>query len=141
MLDFNYESAERLTNKNIQLADLTVLGNNNIRIGDESVLKIVLKTGKKVIINEAIAGGINGLINGIIVAVIALFWNKNPMLGLIIGSAMIINLIIAGLFGSTVPLIMKKFGKDPATSATIFITTATDVLGFFVFLGLASILL
>jgi len=72
---------------------------------------------------------------------VATLWNKNPMLGLVIGLAMIVNLIIAGLFGATIPLIMKRLGKDPASSATIFITTATDVFGFFVFLGLATIIL
>jgi len=72
---------------------------------------------------------------------VATLWNKNPMLGLVIGLAMIVNLIIAGLFGAIIPLIMKRLGKDPASSATIFITTATDVFGFFVFLGLATIIL
>jgi len=81
------------------------------------------------------------VINGILVAVAAVLWNQNPMLGLIVGLSMIINLIIAGFFGAITPLIMKRLGKDPASSATIFITTATDVLGFFVFLGLATIML
>ena len=63
------------------------------------------------------------------------------MLGVVIGVAMVVNLVIAGFFGALIPLLMQKFGKDPATSATIFITTATDVFGFFVFLGLASVLL
>ena len=103
--------------------------------------EIELKTGKRVIINEIIAGGINGIINGILVAAVAILWNKNPMLGLVIGLAMIINLIIAGFFGAIIPLIMKRLGKDPASSATIFITTATDVFGFFAFLGLATIML
>ncbi len=103
--------------------------------------EINLKTGKKVIINEILAGGINGIINGVLVAAVAILWNKSPMLGLIIGLAMIINLIIAGFFGAIIPLIMKRLGKDPASSATIFITTATDVFGFFVFLGLATIML
>jgi len=103
--------------------------------------QIEIKTAKKVIINEILAGGINGTINGVLVAAVATFWNKNPMLGLIIGLAMIINLIIAGFFGAIVPLIMKGLGKDPASSATIFITTATDVFGFFAFLGLATIML
>ncbi|MEA2038038.1 MAG: magnesium transporter [Nanoarchaeota archaeon] len=103
--------------------------------------EIDLKTGKKVIMNEIMVGTINGIINGILVASIAFFWNKNPMLGLVVGSAMFINLIIAGFFGSTVPLLMKRLGKDPATSATIFMTTATDVLGFLIFLGLATIIL
>jgi len=103
--------------------------------------EIELKTAKRVIINEIIAGGINGIINGILVAAVAILWNKSPILGLVIGLAMIINLIIAGFFGAIIPLIMKKFGKDPASSATIFITTATDVFGFLSFLGLATIML
>lgn len=103
--------------------------------------QIELKTAKRVIINEIIAGGINGFINGILVSAVAFLWNKSPMLGLIIGLAMIINLIIAGFFGTIIPLIMKQLGKDPASSATIFITTATDVCGFLIFLGLATIIL
>jgi magnesium transporter len=99
------------------------------------------KQSFKAIMNEVGAGAINGLITGFLAAAIALIWNKSPMLGLIIGLAMIINLMIAGLFGALIPLIMEKLGKDPATSATIFITTATDIFGFFAFLGLASILL
>ena len=63
------------------------------------------------------------------------------MLGLVLGIAMVCNLVIAGFFGAFVPILMKAFGKDPATSATIFITTATDVFGFFIFLGLATVIL
>lgn len=95
----------------------------------------------KAIVNEMLAGATNGIITGILGALVAIFWNKSPIIGLILTIAMITNLIIAGLFGAIVPLVMKKLGKDPATSATIFITTATDVLGFFVFLGLAKLLL
>ena len=87
------------------------------------------------------AGAINGLINGAIVATIAVIFNKSPLFGVVIGSAMIINLVTAGFFGAIVPMIMKALKKDPASSATIFITTATDVIGFFVFLGLATLLL
>ena len=106
------------------------------------VLKEVdLKTGHRLILNEAKAGAINGLINGLIVASVATIFNQSPLLGLVIGVAMIVNLIVAGFFGALVPLIMKAIGKDPASSATIFVTTATDVIGFFVFLGLASIIL
>lgn len=103
--------------------------------------EIKLSTARKVIINEVVAGGINGLINGVIVALIAVFWNQSPLLGLVLGVAMFINLMIAGFFGTVIPLLMKQLGKDPAASATIFITTATDVFGFFVFLGLASLIL
>ena len=103
--------------------------------------EIKLETGKKVILNEVLAGAINGIINGLIIATVAIFWNKSPLLGLVLAIAMVINLMIAGFFGTTIPLVMKKLGKDPAASATIFITTATDVFGFFVFLGLARLIL
>ncbi|MBA3724739.1 MAG: magnesium transporter [Candidatus Levybacteria bacterium] len=103
--------------------------------------EVELKTSRKLVINEMIAGGVNGVINGIIVAFIAVVFNQSPALGFVLGMAMIINLINAGFFGALVPMIMKSLGKDPASSATIFITTATDVIGFFVFLGLASIIL
>lgn len=106
-----------------------------------AVGEIDLKNGLSAIRREAGAGFINGIIIGVIVAAVASLWNGNPLLGLVIGLATIINLVVAGFFGTLVPLIMKKIGKDPATSATIFITTATDVFGFFCFLGLASLLL
>jgi len=99
------------------------------------------KTSRKIIWNEMITGAINGTINGTIVALVAILFNKNPLLGLILGVSMFVNLIVAGLFGTIIPLIMKRLGKDPASSAAVFITTATDISGFFIFLGLATILL
>ncbi|MBU3942976.1 magnesium transporter [Patescibacteria group bacterium] len=99
------------------------------------------KMARKIILNEMATGAINGIINGSIVALVAILFNKNPLLGLILGVSMFTNLIIAGLFGTIIPLTMKKLGKDPASSAAVFITTATDISGFFIFLGLATILL
>jgi magnesium transporter len=96
---------------------------------------------KRVIVSEVAAGAVNGAINGAIVAGVAMLLNHSPMLGLVVAIAMVLNLIIAGFFGTVVPLLMKRLGKDPASSATIFITTATDVCGFFAFLGLASLFL
>ena len=103
--------------------------------------EIELKTAKRVIFNESFAGAINGIITGILASGIAIISNHSAMIGLLLGIAMVANLVIAGFFGSIIPLIMKKLGKDPASSATIFITTATDIFGFFVFLGLATIIL
>lgn len=103
--------------------------------------EINLRNGTPAILREMGAGVINGLINGVIVAVIAFLLNGNPLLGLVLAVAMIVNLVVAGFFGAFIPLFMRSMGKDPATSATIFITTATDVLGFFVFLGLATLIL
>ena len=109
-----------------------------------SLGQVSLSTGKRVIANEVIAGAVNGIITGALVAVIATvfsFGDFGLALGAVIGISMVANLIIAGFFGAITPLILDRLGFDPATSATIFITTATDVLGFFVFLGLARAVL
>ena len=100
--------------------------------------QISMSTGSRAVFNEIIAGGTNGLITGVLVAIIASVFNQSPLLGLILGVSMVLNLVIAGFFGTSIPLVLDRIGKDPATSATIFITTATDVLGFFIFLGLAQ---
>jgi magnesium transporter len=106
-----------------------------------SLGQVSLATGKRVIANEAIAGAANGVITGALVAVIATAFSYGEfglLLGAVIGVSMVANLVIAGFFGALTPLVLDKLGYDPATSATIFITTATDVLGFFIFLGLAQ---
>ncbi|WP_224448346.1 magnesium transporter [Haloprofundus salilacus] len=100
--------------------------------------QISLSTGNRAVMNEILAGAANGLITGVLVAVIASVFNQSPLLGLVLGVSMVLNLVIAGFFGTIIPLALDRIGKDPATSATIFITTATDVLGFFIFLGLAQ---
>ena len=109
-----------------------------------SLGEVSLNTGKRVIFNEVVAGAANGLITGVLVAVIAIafsFGEFGLLLGAVIGISMVANLVIAGFFGAITPLLLDRMGHDPATSATIFITTATDVLGFFVFLGLAQAVL
>ncbi|EMA43628.1 MgtE integral membrane protein [Halococcus saccharolyticus DSM 5350] len=106
-----------------------------------SLEQVSLATGTRAIVNEVIAGAANGLITGVLVAAIATVFNQSPLLGLVIGVSMVLNLIIAGFFGALIPLVLDRLGQDPATSATIFITTATDVLGFFAFLGLAQVVL
>ena len=103
--------------------------------------QISLSTGGRAVLNEVIAGAANGVITGVLVAVIASVFNRSPLLGAVLGVSMVLNLIIAGFFGTLIPLLLDRIDKDPATSATIFITTMTDVLGFFVFLGLARTVL
>ena len=103
--------------------------------------QIELRTALKTLRNELGASLINGLINGVLVALVVVIINRDIKIALILAMAMVINLLVAGFFGTLVPLIMQKLGKDPATSATIFITTATDILGFMAFLGLATIIL
>ena len=103
--------------------------------------QISLRTAFKTLKNEVGAGFINGLINGFLVAFVVLVKDHDVKIAIILALAMVINMIVAATFGTLVPLIMAKLRKDPATSATIFITTATDVLGFLAFLGLATIIL
>lgn len=100
-----------------------------------------VKTAWGTLRNELGAGLINGLINGVLVVAIVMIINHDAKVAIVLAMAMVINLLVASLFGTMVPLIMQKLGKDPATSATIFITTATDILGFMAFLGLATIIL
>ncbi|MGB3209185.1 MAG: magnesium transporter [Desulforhopalus sp.] len=92
---------------------------------------------KALILKETKLGVMNGLIIGLITALIAWVWYGNPWLGVVIGLGMVINLAIAGLTGSSIPIIMKKLGIDPAQSSSIILTTVTDVMGFLAFLGLA----
>jgi magnesium transporter len=106
-----------------------------------SLKQIDLKTMFRTLKNELGSSFFNGLINGILVASIVYLKDRDAKLALVLALAMIINLTVAALFGTIVPLIMKRLGKDPASSATIFITTATDVLGFIAFLGLATLIL
>jgi magnesium transporter len=84
---------------------------------------------------------LNGLLFALLMGVIAWAWFQQPLLGVVIGMAMIINLFIAGFFGASIPLLLKRLNIDPAVGSTVLLTTATDVFGFFSFLGLAQVIL
>ncbi len=83
----------------------------------------------------------NGILFAILMGIIAYIWFDNGMLGIVIGLSMVINLISAGFFGSMIPLFLKKIEVDPAIGSTVILTTITDVMGFFSFLGLATLIL
>lgn len=106
-----------------------------------SLGQIKLQNAWRAIRNEVASGLANGLINGVLVGGVIILLNGDYKLAMVLGVSMVLSLMIAGFFGTIVPLIMQKLGKDPASSATIFITTATDVLGFLIFLGLATLFL
>jgi magnesium transporter len=112
-----------------------------VQVRGISLKQIELKTVWKTLRNEMGAAFVNGIINGILVALVVITVNHDYKIAIILAIAMVVNLQVAAFFGTIVPLIMSKLGKDPAASATIFITTATDVLGFLAFLGLATIVL
>ncbi len=100
--------------------------------------KVELKDSIRLVIKEIILGIINGAIIGILTGIIVSTIYNNTYLGIIIFLAMIGNLVISGIFGILVPLILAKLKLDPALASSIFLTTATDVLGFFLFLSLAQ---
>lgn len=81
---------------------------------------------------------INGLTFALLMGVIASLWFSRPMLGVVIGASMLINLFFAGFFGTLIPLGLKKFNIDPAVGSAVLLTTVTDTVGFFSFLGLAK---
>lgn len=106
-----------------------------------AVGEITLKNSYPAIVREMTAAFFNGTYTAIIMVPIALFFGLDLSISLIAGAAIVFNMVIGGFFGSFTPLLLRYFGKDPATSAGIFISTATDVLGLMFFLGLATILL
>ena len=90
---------------------------------------------------EIAIGIINGLCLGLVVGVLGYFWVGSLVFGFVIGTAMLLNLIVATISGYLVPILLKKVGIDPALASAVFVTTVTDVLGFFFFLGLATVML
>ncbi len=96
---------------------------------------------KGAIRQEIIVSILNGLIFAVAMGVIAMIWFSDIRLGIVIGLAMIINLLFAGFFGAVIPLGLKRVGVDPAVASSVLLTTVTDVVGFFAFLGLAKIIL
>lgn len=92
----------------------------------------------RVIRREAGVGLLNGLLFGVLIGLAAGAWFQDVNLGGIIAVAMLINMIAAALAGIMIPLLLDRFGADPAVSSAVFVTTVTDVIGFFAFLGLAT---
>jgi magnesium transporter len=92
----------------------------------------------RVVWKEVLVGGINGVLFAILTGVIAGLWFGEVLLGAVIGAAMIVNLVAAGFFGSVIPLALDRLRVDPAVASGVFLTTVTDVVGFFAFLGLAA---
>ncbi|MEL7459451.1 MAG: magnesium transporter [Pseudomonadota bacterium] len=95
----------------------------------------------QVIGRELVAGLVNGAIFAVVMGIVGVIWFGTPMLGVVIGVAMVINLAVAGLAGILVPLTLDRVGIDPALASGAFVTTVTDVVGFFAFLGLAAVML
>ena len=93
------------------------------------------------LLKEFAVGALNGVIWACVVALIAVIWFGKIALGIVIGVAMIVNLLTAAVAGAVIPMLLKKAGVDPAIASGVLLTAVTDVVGFMTFLGLATIFL
>jgi len=96
---------------------------------------------KETILKEVYLALMNGFMFAVVIGFIAWIWFSMPLLGVVIAASMIINIITAGFFGSLIPLLLQKADIDPAVGSSVLLTTVTDIVGFFSFLGLATIIL
>jgi magnesium transporter len=94
----------------------------------------------RVVSKEVVAGSINGCAVALVTALAVYVFMQSPGLALVIGVSMVLSMACAGMAGAAIPLILTKLGQDPAQSASIVLTTVTDVAGFLSFLGLATLL-
>ena len=95
----------------------------------------------RVLRREVIAGLINGLIFAVVIGAVGVVWFGDFRLGYVIAAAMVINMVVAGFAGLLIPIALDKMGIDPALASGAFVTTVTDIVGFFSFLGLAAAVL
>ncbi|MDO8705004.1 MAG: magnesium transporter [Sulfuricaulis sp.] len=96
---------------------------------------------RRLLSRELMIGAVNGLIWALVVAVVAVWWYSNLVIGALIAAAMIINLAFAAFSGVAIPFLVRRLGVDPALASGVILTTVTDVVGFFAFLGLATLFL
>ena len=93
----------------------------------------------RVVMREAMVGLVNGLAFAVITGIAAVAWFKIPGLGIVIGLAIVCNLVAGALGGILVPIVLERVRDDPAVASGTFVTTITDVVGFFSFLGIATL--
>jgi magnesium transporter len=100
-----------------------------------------LRRAGGVLLRQTAVGLMNGLGTGVVLGLVALVWERNPVLAGVLCFAATVNLTVAGFFGAGVPLVLRRLNLDPALGSSILVTTATDVCGFLAFLGTATLLL
>ncbi|MDY2837036.1 MAG: magnesium transporter, partial [Bilifractor sp.] len=151
LASFTVKAFESTINKVVALSAIMTIvsgmGGNagtqtmSVLVRELSHNKITFAEAMKGFFKEILLGIINGAANGLVTGVIVWLIYGNFYLGVIVFIAMIGNMIVAGVFGFLVPVVLDKIHADPAVASSIFVTTATDVLGFFIFLGLARLTL
>jgi len=118
-------------NVGTQSSTITVRG---LATGQIDAKELFIAVGR-----EAMVGMAVGLICGLIVTLVALFWQKSLLLGLVVGGALLGNMITAATMGTFVPMVFKRLGIDPAVASAPFISTSIDITGLLIYTGLASV--
>ena len=102
---------------------------------------ISLANAKDVLVKELLVGSLNGLVWAVVVAGVSILWYENYGLAAIVALAMLVNICVSALSGVMLPVLLDRFGIDPALAAGVALTTITDVVGFLAILGLAALVL
>jgi magnesium transporter len=103
--------------------------------------QLTRRNALRILGKEVLVGSINGILFAIIAGALAGMWFQDPLIGAVIAGAMIVNMIVAGFFGVAIPVVLDRLKIDPAVASSVLLTTVTDVIGFFAFLGLAGVVL
>jgi len=141
------ESIERMVALAVLMPIVASMGGNagtqalTVTVRALALRELTSGNALRVVGKEVLVGVLNGTIFAALLGTIAGLWFANPLLGAVIGIAMVVNLVTAGLFGTLVPLACNRLGVDPSVAASVFLTTITDVIGFLAFLGLATLVL
>ena len=144
VIGFFQEDIEKVVALAVLMPIVASMGGNagmqTLAVTIRAIAKKEISSGNfyKIVSKEFVIGILNGIIFAIISSVVVQFWFKEIDLSILIAVAMILNMIVAGLFGILVPVSLKKFNIDPALASSVFVTTITDVIGFLSFLGIGS---
>ena len=144
VIGFFQEDIEKVVALAVLMPIVASMGGNagmqTLAVTVRAIAKKEITSGNflKIVTKEFVIGILNGVIFAIISGAIVQFWFEQIDLSILIAVSMILNMIVAGLFGILVPVSLKKFNIDPALASSVFVTTITDVIGFLSFLGIGS---
>ena len=139
-----YESINKIVALAVLMPIVASMGGNTgtqaltVTVRRLAIGEINFAHARATLIKELSIAALNGAIFAVLMGVVAHFWFHIKYLGLVIAASMMINLSLAGLFGALIPMSLKRLKIDPAVGSSVLLTTVTDVVGFFSFLGLAT---
>ncbi|HYP26222.1 MAG TPA: magnesium transporter [Blastocatellia bacterium] len=146
VVQFYLEALERWISLAVLIPVVATMGSNaatqtlTVVVRGIGLGEVSWDTGRRVLIKEALVGLINGLVVGAIVFGVISAW-FGMGLGSILGVTMVLSLVVAGMIGTIIPVVLKRFRVDPALASSVFVVAVTDVVTFFIYLGMASLML